>query len=695
MTVEALEKRALLAIDAAFNPVDGVLTIDYNQPDLDGVIATSGQSAVIEIDEVGDPQQTVRVNLYRTSNPNADVYVGVTEIIVNVPNFDDEGVNNNSLAIKGLESVNDRIIMTGAGRTAAGRWSDELESPDQQQVLFEITGIDNLTLTAGGSINVSGSFTNDTNDASITVIGTSLEAQEGVENPGQHTGTIVIGEPLPEDLPADFPSPRLVSNYINVIGGAIEINADIEAAGEVSLEVSDLTAEPRNLVLPFDITVTSNPRTGAAGRLDLFSARSVLQQTTSTIVASITNVVADNTVVPFAASVIDLSSLANDFDIITLQSGTGIADATGKIAVHDCDDLVIGNAGLITNTGLMTVLAQGKLTIDTPIKAEEFKAHSDYGIYTTSRAALTIGNGGIDLTARRVFENATGDITLEGRIEIGDDDLPPVIINNSIQATGIVTVKGGIYAPQAGVTTIDGYEGVLIASPVQFGNTFLNATSTDFVVTDADLILISSNGFIDILDFSGNAAIPQAVQVTNMLSIDGYGDIFIDGQVFVGTWYGDPLDLTETDALPNINIRGQSEIAIGLTGALRTSSYETNPYLTGNPLVGRIAIHDAALFANDGVIDADGQVIVDIEGDAYLYGTLDARTDIDIATSLGIVDIQGRVRSRGSQVPEGGEITPTADVTIAAPSGGISTSSLGTISAGTVVPNNNEGPIHG
>jgi len=91
MTVETLERRAMLAIDATFT--GGVLTIDYNQPDADGLVATTNQNAVIEIDEINTtPVQTVRVNLYRSSNPNADVYVGVTEIIVNVPDYDLLGV---------------------------------------------------------------------------------------------------------------------------------------------------------------------------------------------------------------------------------------------------------------------------------------------------------------------------------------------------------------------------------------------------------------------------------------------------------------------------------------------------------------------------------------------------------------------------------------------------------------------------
>jgi parallel beta-helix repeat protein len=695
MVLESLERRAMLAIDATF--AAGVLTIDYNQPDAGGLITTTNQNAVLEIEELGPSPQTVRVNLFRSSNPNADAYLGVTKIIVNVPNFDMLGVNNNSLTIKGLESPEDRIIMAGSGRVVAGRWYDQLPEPDQNQILFEITGVDNLTLTAGGTINVSGAFTNDTDDASITVIGTSLETDDNrTEYPNQHTATIVLGENTPEQNP-DLPAARLFSNSINVIGGSIEINADIEAAGEVSLKVSDLSPEATNLVLPYDITVLRNPRTGNPGRLDLISPRNVVQQGTSVITASVVNVVADDTFGPVATAVVDLSSPRNDFDTISIQTGTALERSTGSVAIRDIDELVIRSNGLLSTTGLFTVHAGGLLTIDTPIFAGGLKAYSDFGILSTDRGSLTIGDGGIDLTAKAVAANATGDITLNGRVEIGDFDLPAVIINNAIRADGIVSVAGGFFAPQAGVTMVEGFQGIVIASPVQVGNTFLNETSTAYVVTDADLTLVSSNGFVDILDFSGNSAIPQAVQVTNMLAIDAFGDIFIDGLVFAGTRYGNLLDLTETDALPNISIRGQADITIGTTGRLETSSYETNADTHVNPLVGAITISDASQFTNFGRINADGAVEINVKGDVYLTGSVTARESITVETDLGIIDVQGAVETTGFSYvttppqPLLGRRTPT--ISLSAPSGSITTSLLGTMSAGSLL--GAEDPIRG
>ena len=64
-------------------------------------------------------------------------------------------------------------------------------------------------------------------------------------------------------------------------------------------------------------------------------------------------------------------------------------------------------------------------------------------INTTKRGTLTIGDGGIDLTALAVATSATGDITLNGRVEIGSNSLPAVVINNSIRSDGVITIAGG------------------------------------------------------------------------------------------------------------------------------------------------------------------------------------------------------------------------------------------------------------
>ena len=198
--LERLEPRLALANDLApvlVEQINDGLVITYNQS------VTADQHVVIDIDNffVGVGVVQTRVNVYASTNPvtNPPVppspiggapYLDIDYISVVVPDYDDPGVNNNSLTIKGINSNTDRIIVSGSGRTAAGRWSDEEAS--QLQIGFDIEGIDDLTVTAGGVINVSGAFTNDTEDASIHAIGEIVERETS-----QLTASIIVGETTP------------------------------------------------------------------------------------------------------------------------------------------------------------------------------------------------------------------------------------------------------------------------------------------------------------------------------------------------------------------------------------------------------------------------------------------------------------------------------------------------------------------
>ena len=233
--LETLERRSMMAVDV-FEPTPGELVVLYNQADpVTGIIDTFDQHVTIEIENVGIPPLVTRINVYTASNPTAQVFTSIGLITVVVPDYDDPGVNNNSLTIKGINirGGSDRIIMTGAGRTAAGRWSDQ-DPGQENQVLLEIEGIDDLTLTAGGIINVSGAYTNDTNDASIKAFGT--EPEEFAE---QYAATSVVAETTP--VPGTLPQPGLFSNFVEIVGAEIDILGDIVATDHVIIRAGEKT----------------------------------------------------------------------------------------------------------------------------------------------------------------------------------------------------------------------------------------------------------------------------------------------------------------------------------------------------------------------------------------------------------------------------------------------------------------------
>ena len=155
-TIERLESRLALfspvpiqvtQIPSGSGPNNG-LEILFSQ----GGAITADQHVVIDIDRVfpalGTPQ--TRVNVYASTNPAANssqpgtAYTNIDYIRVVVPNYDVAGTNNNSFTLKGMALPSDRIIISGSGRTSAGRWSDE--SGSELQIAFDIVGIDDTTV---------------------------------------------------------------------------------------------------------------------------------------------------------------------------------------------------------------------------------------------------------------------------------------------------------------------------------------------------------------------------------------------------------------------------------------------------------------------------------------------------------------------------------------------------------------------
>ena len=738
--MERLESRLALAAVAPSNfPIAVVqngteLTITYSQPDpVSSFVQTSDQHVVIDIDEfftgIGAPTQ--RVNVYASTNPAANygppaspqvfqfVYTGIFAIHVTVPNYDDPGVNNNSLTIKGINGPTDRIIVSGSGRTAAGRWSDEA-SP-QLQTVFDIAGIDDLTVTAGGVINVSGAFTNDTGDASIHAVGEIVERQTD-----QMTATIIIGETTP--APGSLPQSRLVSNYIEMIGAELDIYSDIEATGQVILRQSATTplTSRANLILPYDVTVTDSD-----GVLELHSTRNIVQLQSSTLVAhklvALSNVGDINAVdaVTIGPWLIDLGSVNNDFDTISLAmvsnaidtpSQSQSVDARGRIGVRDIDDLTVADFGVLATTGIVTLRSVGALTIDAAVQACGLTLQSDTSVISTPRAIISVNSPTVDTASNEPVvytdlgvtidvsiaagDTATGDVTLDGRI---------VMDLNNVREDDTTTNKtsyGGLTIHAAGVTTLNSQIltlgdirvfsklGITVAGQLQAGGTFVSKNGTKTELVAADLSLTTATGGITVTAPATNLPLPTTLSATNLLAMDAGGDISIAGALFAGTIYGNTAQLPEDNAtLPSITIRTTADVDLAQTAVLRTSAYGTNYNASPNPQIGLITVSDANSLTSAAMITADGGFTVFTRGDISLSGDATSREKMSLRTQAGNIEVQGPLRSTGASYTVNAGGTPpfvvpsswTPDVSLDAPNGAISTSDLGTLTAGTLV----------
>jgi hypothetical protein len=736
--LERLESRKVLAHVAPQNfPIEiqhigNELYITYSQPDLNGFSQTSDQHVVIDIDEfvpaLGAP--VTRVNVYASTNPQANgpyggqgeecVYLDICAIHVTVPNYDDLGVNNNSLAIKGINGPTDRIIVSGSGRTSAGRWSDEA-SP-QLQVVFDIAGIDDLAVTAGGVINVSGAFTNDTGDASIHAVGEIAERQAD-----QTTATIIVGETTP--APGSLPQARLVSNFIEIIGAELDIYSDIEATDQVILRQPATTPQTAraHLILPYDVTVTD-----PAGVLELHSTRNIVQLQSSTLTAhklvAVSNV-GDINVVDGDGSdgpwLIDVGTATNDFDTISLGMVSNAIDtpddlqsidARGRIGVRDIDDLTVGDFGVLATTGIVTLRSVGALTVDAAVQAAGLTMQSDTSVATTSRAIISVNSPTplsssepqvytdlgvtIDVSAAS-GSTATGDVTLDGRIVM---DLNNV---REQETTTNANGYGGLTIHAAGVTSLNSQvltlgdirvasqAGIKIAGQLQAGGTFISKDGSVRELVAADLSLTTAAGDITVAAPTANLPLPTTLSATNLLAMDAGGDVIISGSLFAGSIYGNTAALPEDNqTLPSITIRATGDVSLLDTAVLKTTAYGTNYNASPNPQIGLITVADANSFTSAGSISADGAFTVSVRDgiEVYAPGPITAREWISLKTQAGDISVQGPLKSTGASYATSAGSPPfvvpaswTPDVVLDAPNGGIRTSNTGTLTAGTLV----------
>ena len=722
-SLECLENRSMLSVTVVAVPgIYGgdTLKIDYG--------AIANQSVVIEIEE--DSLGMKLVHVYVGANtplaPISQTFFGVDQIEVNhawtpaTPIYDSVGVNNNSLTIKAIYAPSDRLVVSGGGRTVAGRYEDGSSNaipippgPNHQQIPFEIAGIDDLTFIAGGTINVSGSFTNDTNDASIRAVGGYRENTD-VPAPAWITGAVVVADTTlvnAGELP-NLPHRGLFSNFIEITASDIAIRGPIEATDRILLRVPESAsiANRKSLVLPYDITVTGS-LTGdgvpVGGQLDLVSTASIVQLESSTIVVAHLSAMSFIANPPMAADgpwMIDLGSVNNDFDTIRLgmtsvpgnPTNPSPVAYTGRIGIRDIDDLTVSDFGILASTSNIIIRTGNLLTLAAAVHATGFTAQSDFAITSTAASLLDIGDEGITLDVDNSATNSSsslspGDILLNGRIQVGSNDFTKAA-NVSLRARGTTTIHGGIRSLHSGTLLIDSDEGILIDSAIEVGSTeraLVGGTTGNIYAGHVTLISHapvdgSTNGIV-----VNNAAPSQGlvnsaiIQATDTISLDSTGDVLIAGRVLAGTLFGTSI---LTGLLSSISVKSTASVEIGLTGSLQTTANGTD-WRSGtiNALVGRIQIEDASKFTQHGSIVADGVYNIIVPGDVELTGSTRAREDVNIQSTTGSISVQGSVRSLGGTYAATAPATPTANITLTAVSGLISTGDNGTLTAGTVV----------
>jgi len=117
------------------------VTIGRDPLNFSQLVVTYGQAAdqavTLEIEDDGIHNFPVNpfaagVSVYSSDTPSAQYFDAITSVVVSVTNPTAAGVNNNSLAIKGINTGNDRIILAGSRlfdpntggqySNVAGRW---------------------------------------------------------------------------------------------------------------------------------------------------------------------------------------------------------------------------------------------------------------------------------------------------------------------------------------------------------------------------------------------------------------------------------------------------------------------------------------------------------------------------------------------------------------------------------------------
>lgn len=654
--LESLENRAMMWVAATYG--SGVLNIDITGSDNSVAFDFQTFSAI----DANKQVITFIGGLMTTSsNPDNQTFSDLSQINIVVANPDTAANNRVSFNLLpgGAAFTNSSFVFEGNGTTGSGLFSCEVTDNNAKfldNVGLNLTNVDSISFSQANEIRLDGVFSNDTNDATVLV------------NPGTGGGG-ATGQAVQTQVFLGTNRPLQADSVQVNAARALSILNDITGNDSVVLRASV------PLDLPFDIS--------AGSTLVLDGSGGVVQRVSSTITAPVLEVI--NRVNPNATGGdIDLSSPANDFNKLRIQSFTD-----GKVGVVDVDNLTIDGYGILAATGQVVLNVGGALVFDAPIQASGLVARSGDSIVSTAMGSMTLGDLGLTLEAQKVTEDATGNIILNGPITIGTADLTKRV-NNRIRARGITTIAGGLISRHGGTTLIESDAGIVISSPIQVGSSELSVNSDTLTVQDADLTLVSSVGGITILDTPGNDAIPQTIQVTNILSLDASDDITIGGSLFAGTIYGNPSALTASQALPAITVKGDSKITITQTGSLTTKSYENNPDTQTNPLLGLISIDAGSSVTQAGTITADGQLLVTAAADVSVAGASTARSNLIISTNTGSIDLGGAIRSVGgtyttSQFPTTDPRTP--NVTLAAPLGSISTSGDGSLTAGKLIVN--------
>lgn len=642
--LEQLESRAMLAVSYAYDNATETLAVNMTGSD---------NSAVVEFAVLSQNIGGVSTNVLaaRLSAPLLTelVLFPVSSIVVNVADPAVSTNNRVSFGIVPFDSAFDlsSFVFEGNGASGSGHFTCQTTAL-KATCSLNIVNIDAVSFTQADEIRIDGTFSNDTGDAEVGVVWQSLD-------PG--ATEVIIGTNRP-----------LVADTIRV-----ESAKSITFFNPVTA-TSDLTLRSNS---PLDIDYDLK----AGGTLVLDGTDGVTQRASATIVAPSLKVVSRAGTT--TTGIVSLESDLNDFDTVQISS-----DTSGQISIRDVDDLVVSESGVTADAGRVVLDVRGPLTIASTIRALGLNAQSGASVLATPAASMTLGEDGLQIYASDSFDDlASGDVTLQAPIHIQAADATKLVFNR-IRSAGVTLISGGLYVPSAGITTIEADGQVVVAGPIQAGSTKLDANSTTATVFDHDLTLVSHSDGITVNDVPGNDAVPTAIQATNIISFDAAATIDIRGAVFAGSRAGDATSRTASEALPAITIVGDADVVIAATGSLQTQAYENDAATFANPLLGRISIDAEAQFDLQGAILADGPVDVSSTGDVYLYGPLTARESIAVETSWGSIDVQASVRTTGwtytSDPPAPLVVQRLPSILLAAPGGGISTSGMGTLSAGVM-----------
>ncbi|MCW2406959.1 filamentous hemagglutinin family protein, partial [Sphingobium sp. B1D7B] len=306
---------------------------------------------------------------------------------------------------------------------------------------------------------------------------------------------------------------------------------------------------------------------------------------------------------------------------------SALSAAGGDITLKGDSNTQIGVS--LQSNPQVTTSGAGKITITGTSGSGGYD-----GININDNATVTGGTGGVFMTGTAVSRagitfaggtySSTGDMVLKGtstnNIGIWRQN---VSSTTDISATGALTLEG-----KASVT---GQQGVLVDGTGAFKLKTITGLLTVYGETGA---IVSSNSFPAAVQFgTGNNSLPVTITAgTGGLSVTGTG--LSAGSVSIGAGLYVSTNITSGGA---INIQGNKNIdwhaAATQTGGTASRIASTDGYVLFKSFItsaSDLNISSAGYISILDNIDVGGQVTLRSGVDTYLYGILNANSNIDV-----------------------------------------------------------------